>query len=176
MVPTLHRTLGVKGHRPIVGNDDNKDCVYLFGSLNLVTGHLTTNILKWPRKKKDRTATMQQTFVKHLKQVLKKYPGDKKIVITIDRASWHRGKLVKQFLEKHSRLELYELPSYSPCLQVIERFWKILRRRATHNRFFSSMENMRKTLQSNIQYYQVMKRRLLSIICSPRKRAKAVVA
>src|SRR5262245_61896785 len=36
--PTLCTTLGVKGHRPLVGTWDNKDQVYCFAALNLVTG------------------------------------------------------------------------------------------------------------------------------------------
>jgi hypothetical protein len=42
MIPTLRTTLGVKGHRPLVGNLDCHDVLYVFGALNLVTGRLTT--------------------------------------------------------------------------------------------------------------------------------------
>ena len=172
MVPTLHRTLGVKGHRPIVGNDDNKDNVYMFGSLNLVNGNLTTKLLEWPKNKNLRKGTLQQAFSSHLEQIAKRYPASKypKVVLTIDNASWHRGKPINDVLEKHSHLKLFRLPSYSPNLQVIERFWKILRRRATHNRFFSSMTQMRKSLRNSIRYYQIFKKRLLSLIESPRKK------
>jgi len=45
MVPTLRTTLGVKGHRPVVGNLDCHDVLYVFGALNLVTGRLTTRII-----------------------------------------------------------------------------------------------------------------------------------
>ena len=63
MVPTLQKTLGLKGHRLIVGNDDNKDNVYMFGSLNLVSGDLTTNLVEWPKNKKQRKSSLQQTFI-----------------------------------------------------------------------------------------------------------------
>src|SRR5262249_61965643 len=42
LIPTLRTTLGVKGHRPLVGNLDGHDVLYVFGALNLVTGRLTT--------------------------------------------------------------------------------------------------------------------------------------
>ena len=35
MVPTLCRTLGVKGHRPVVGTWDNKHQLYVFASVNV---------------------------------------------------------------------------------------------------------------------------------------------
>ena len=38
MVPTLCATLGVKGHRPVVGTRDDKDLVHVFGSVNCTTG------------------------------------------------------------------------------------------------------------------------------------------
>ena len=44
------------------------------------------------------------------------------VVITIDKAPWHRGAGVEQVLAAHPHLRLYRLPSYSPQLNVIERF------------------------------------------------------
>ena len=49
MIPLLRTTLGLKGHRPVVGNLDCHDLVYLFGALNLVTGQLTTRLVARPR-------------------------------------------------------------------------------------------------------------------------------
>ena len=62
------------------------------------------------------------------------------------------------------------LPSSSPQLQVIERFWKVLRRRATHNRLFPTMAQLKQTLRNNLCYYQTLKHRVLSVIQSARKR------
>jgi len=38
LVPTLCTTLGVQGHRPLVGPWEKKDQVYCLAALNLVTG------------------------------------------------------------------------------------------------------------------------------------------
>src|SRR5262245_13332854 len=57
----------------------------------------------------------------------------------IDNAPWHRGKPVDEAMADNPHLEFYRLPSYSPNLNVIERFWKKLRRRATHNRLFDTI-------------------------------------
>src|SRR5262245_37251353 len=37
------------------------------------------------------------------------------------------------------------LPSYSPPLNVLERFWKRLRRRATHNRWFDTLADLKRS-------------------------------
>ncbi|MGE0827082.1 MAG: hypothetical protein AB7G75_26080 [Candidatus Binatia bacterium] len=71
-MPTLRTTLGVKGHRPVVGTWDKKDVVYSFAALNLVTGRLTTRLLDSPATAKQRsgqskTARLQQAFAAHLR-------------------------------------------------------------------------------------------------------------
>src|SRR4029079_14144251 len=55
MVPTLGPTLGVKGHRPVVGTRDCKDLLYVLAVVNVVTGVLHTNTLESPADAKRRT-------------------------------------------------------------------------------------------------------------------------
>jgi hypothetical protein len=180
LVPTLHATLGVKGQRPLVGTWDNKDLVYCFAALNLVTGQLTTRLLDQPSHSKAKTGRskqqrLQAAFAVHLQDIARAYPASTsaEVVITIDNAPWHRGKPVEEVLAAHPQLRLYRLPSYSPQLNIIERFWRVLRRRATHNRLFASMAALRTTLRNNISYFQTMKQKVLSLIESPRKAKKA---
>jgi hypothetical protein len=180
LVPTLHATLGVKGYRPMVGTWDNKDLVSGFAAINLVTGQLTTRLLDQPSHRKAKTGhrkpqRLQAAFVGHLRDSARAYPASifPEVVITIDNAPWHRGAGVAQVLEAHPHLRLYRLPSYSPQLNVIERFWRVLRRRATHNRLFTSMASLRATLRNNLCYFQTMRQKVLSLIESPRKAKKA---
>ena len=79
---------------------------------------------------------------------------------------------MEQVLAAHPQLRVKRLPSYSPQLKVIERFWRVLRRRATHNRLFTSMARLRVTLRNNISYFQTMRQRVLSLIESSRKAKK----
>lgn len=178
LIPTLRTTLGVKGHRPVVGNLDCHDYLYLFGALNLVSGRLTTRLVERPTKsKRHRAATyryLQEAFARHLRDIARAYPAEAhhRVVIVVDKAAWHKGALITQVLSDHPHLELYPLPSYSPKLQVIERFWKLLRRRATHNRLFETMEKLKQALRGSLCYYQTLKHRLLTLIESRRKRTK----
>jgi transposase len=179
LVPTLRTTLGVKGHRPLVGTWDNKDQVYCLAALNLVTGQLTTRLLEQPARSKAKTGQSKQqrlhvAFASHLRDLARAYPANEypEVIITIDNAPWHRGVLMDQVLAAHPHLRLYRLPSYSPQLHVIERFWRVLRRRATHNRLCTSRARLRVTLRNNIGYFQTMRQRVLSLIESPRKAKK----
>jgi hypothetical protein len=113
LVPTLRATLGVKGHRPVVGTWDNKDVVYTFAALNLVTGRLTTRLLESPataqrRTGRSKTARLQQAFAAHLHDLARAYPATlgKPVVLTSDNAPWHQGVERAEALTAHPHLQL----------------------------------------------------------------------
>ena len=179
LIPTLRTTRGVKGHRPLVGNLDCHDVLYLCGALHLVTGRLTTRLVERPRTPTRSTQRyLQEAFAHHFGDIARAYPAAQypRVVVVIDKAAWHRGALSTAVLRAFPHLELYPLPSYSPQLQVIERFWKVLRRRATHHRLFPTMAQLKQTLRNNLCYYQTLKHRILSVIQSARKRKKSSAA
>jgi hypothetical protein len=171
MVPTLTATLGVKGHRPVVGTRDCKDLLYVFAVVNVVTAALHANTLESPKDAKARTGRnktrrLQDAFAAHLRHVGAVYPASehKRVVLIIDNAPWHAGEPVRRALEENRQLELYRLPGYSPKLNVIERFWKRLRRRATHNRLFDSLADMKRSVRASLCYFQTVRHRLASLI------------
>jgi transposase len=171
MVPTLSATLGVKGHRPTVGTRDCKDVLYVFGVLNLLSGALHANTLESRqaanrKSQESKTRRMQRAFAAHLRHVGRVYPQGQfpRVVLTIDNAPWHRGKLIDEAMTDNPHLEFYRLPSYSPNLNVIERFWKKLRRRATHNRLFDTIADLKGSVRASLCYFQTMRKRVLTLI------------
>jgi transposase len=184
MIPTLRTTLGLKGHRPIVGNLDCHDLVYAFGALNLITGQLTTRLVERsrasgkPKRRQSGQRCLQERFARHVRDIARAYPAAQypQVVLVIDNAPWHRGTLITEVLKEWPHIELYRLPSYSPQLQLIERFWKVLRRRATHNRLFKALGQLKQTLRNSLCYYQTLRHRVLSLIRSPKKRTKLSAA
>ena len=177
MVPTLCRTLGVKGHRPVVGTWDCKHLLYVFASVNVVSCDLHTDTVEsrtglYRLTGESKTRRLQRAFAAHLRRLGKRYPEDKypRVVILIDNAPWHAGEPVKQVLAEYPQLELWRLPSYSPQLNVIERFWKLLRRRATHNRLFDTLADLKRSIRASLCYFQTVRRRLETLIanCYPR--------
>lgn len=177
MVPTLTATLGVKGHRPTVGTRDNKDLLYVFGAINLVTAAVHSNTLDSPKEAKKRTGKsksrrLQEAFAAHLRHVGRTYPARQypRVVLAIDNAPWHRGGLIGAALQDNPHLEFYRLPSYSPQLNPIERLWKKLRRRATHNRLFDTLADLKKSLRASLCYFQTMRHKVKSILVGRPKR------
>jgi hypothetical protein len=179
MVPTLTATLGVKGHRPVVGTRDGKDVLYVFAVLNLLTGAVHANTLESlqaanRKQKESKTRRMQRAFADHLRHVGRVYPQGEfqRVVLTIDNAPWHRGPLIDAALAENPHLEFYRLPSYSPQLNVIERFWKKLRRRATHNRLFEAIADLKASVRNSLRYFQTVRGRLLTLINGRPKKSK----
>ncbi len=67
----------------------------------------------------------------------------------MDKAGWHRSK----DLEIPSNMILEFLPPYSPELNPVEIFWKILRGKFFHNVFFSSLEAVEDKLEQALKFY-----------------------
>ena len=184
MIPTVRTTLGLKGHRPVVGTLDCHDLVYVFGALNLVTGQLTTRIVDqgWAARTQhigpSRRRRVQEAFARHLRDIARVYPATQypRVVLVIDNASWHQGAVITRVLQAWPHLEWYRLPSYSPQLQIIERLWKVLRRRATHNRLFLTLAHLKQALRNSLCYDQTLKHRVLSLIQSSKKQTKLSAA
>ena len=72
-------------------------------------------------------------------------------------------------MAEHPQLELKRLPSYSPQLNVIERFWKLLRRRATHNRLFDTLADLKRSIRASLCYFQTVRQCIKTLIakCYP---------
>ena len=177
MVPTLTATLGVKGHRPVVGTRDCKHLLDVFAVVNLVTAALHTNTLESPRDAKRKTGKsksrrLQEGFAAHLQHVGRAYPAaaHPRVVLLIDNAPWHAGGLVRDALADNPHLELKRLPSYSPQLNPIERFWKVLRRRATHNRLFDTLADLKGSLRASLSYFQTVRNRVRTLLNRPAKK------
>ena len=177
MVPTLAATLGVKGHRPTVGTRDCKDLLHVFAVVNLVSAAVHANTLESPKDAKRRTGKgktrrMQEAFAAHLRHVGRVYPREQhpRVVLLIDNAPWHRGTPIDAALRDNPHLEFKRLPSYSPQLNPIERFWKRLRRRATHNRLFDTLADLKASIRASLSYFQTMRHKVKSIIEGRTKR------
>ena len=176
MVPTLTATLGVKGHRPVVGTRDNKHLLHVLAVVNVVTAALHANTLDSPKDAKaktglSKTRRMQAAFAAHLRHVARVYPAaaHERVVLVIDNAPWHRGKVIDEALAANPHLEFYRLPSYSPSLNPVEQFWRKLRRRATHNRLFDAPADLKRSVRNSLRYFQTVRARVASLVrgCYP---------
>ena len=84
-----------------------------------------------------------QTMIALLIQILDKQKKGK-IHIVLDNARYYHSIIVKEFLKEHPRIVLKFMPPYSPNLNIIERLWKILKKKVVHNKFYLKFQDFRK--------------------------------
>ena len=64
---------------------------------------------------------------------------DRAIKIVLDNAAYQRCRLVRCYAQLLG-IELIFLPSYSPNLNLIERYWKFLKKKCLYNQFYHDFE------------------------------------
>ena len=71
-----------------------------------------------------------EQFVKLLEALRAKHPDTEKFILYLDNARYYSKPCVKEWLANHREFRLVPLPAYSPNLNLIERLWKFLRKKA----------------------------------------------
>jgi transposase len=71
-----------------------------------------------------------EQFVKLLEALRAKHPDTEKFILYLDNARYYNKPCVKEWLARHRQFRLVPLPAYSPNLDLIERLWKFLRKKA----------------------------------------------
>jgi transposase len=82
-----------------------------------------------------------EQFVKLLEKLLAKHPETEKFILYRDNARYYSKPCVKEWLAAHPQFRLVPLPAYSPNLNLIERLWKSLRKKAL-SRWLKTFEEM----------------------------------
>jgi transposase len=82
-----------------------------------------------------------EQFVQLLEALRAKHPDTEKFILYLDNARYYSKPCVKQWLANHREFRLVPLPAYSPNLNLIERLWKFLRKKAL-NRWHVTFEAM----------------------------------
>src|ERR671921_118081 len=82
-----------------------------------------------------------EQFVKLLEALRAKHPETEKFLLYLDNAKYYSKPVVKEWLAAHPEFRLVPLPAYSPNLNLIERLWKFLRKKAL-NRWHKTFEAM----------------------------------
>ena len=81
-------------------------------------------------------------------------PG-KRLLLVLDNARYQRATVV-QALAKRLRIRLLFLPPYSPNLNLIERFWKFVRKQVLRNTYYATFAEFQAAIQrllTNLESY-----------------------
>jgi transposase len=98
----------------------------------------------------------QDTIIELLKQLRAKHPGDGKIYLILDNASYNRALRVREQAAESKVIIKYQ-PPYSPNLNLIERLWKFMRRQLFKDKYRSTFAKFREQVDAffaNLDQYK----------------------
>jgi transposase len=86
-----------------------------------------------------------EQFVNLLRLLRASHPEVQRFVLYVDGARYYGSPVVKDWLHRHAEFQLEPLPPYSPNLNLIERLWKFLHKRAL-SRWHKTFEAMQQAV------------------------------
>src|SRR5215210_5460581 len=92
-----------------------------------------------------------EQFVKLLEALRAKHPDTTKFILYLDNARYYSKPCVKEWLAAHREFRLVPVPAYSPNLNLIERLWKFLRKKAL-NRWHVTFEAMQAAVRDVLDH------------------------
>ena len=120
---TTTRVWAPRGRPPVVRLAPNRSKVNFSGTLDLKSGQQIVQ---------QADTLNSENTTRYLQKLLEHYP-DQPIRLLWDRAKWHQGSAVKEFLQAQPRLEVMFFPPASPELNPQEQVWKVARQAVSHN-------------------------------------------
>jgi transposase len=122
--------------RPVMVPESNEDFT-LYGTLDLTSG--ATHARAYEKGRSDYT-------IQYLESLLEATKGE--VLLIWDQAKWHTSKKVRQWLEKHDRIETHLLPVRSPETNPMEDLWRELKEQVA-----ACLERSLDTLLESAQQY-----------------------
>lgn len=133
----------------VLHSNTGRKRINILGALNPLSFDLTSIVTESNCNKE-----LLMLFVDEIK---KSYSSCEKIYIILDNAPYNRSYDLQDYCEDLG-IELIYLPSYSPNLSLIERFWKFFIKKTVTNihydtfeKFFGSIVNFLGNLKSHVE-------------------------
>ena len=161
LLPGIMRCWTLEGVQRKVPTPGVNQKQYGFGAVNYVSGQTVHRI-------EDRKNSIGFcAFIEQFMQIVTQAPDyhGQKIVLVVDNFIIHRSRKTREFLEQYAdQLLLFMLPTYSPWLNLIERLWKHLRRKVTHNHLFANLAELIIAVSSFLEALNATPQLTLSVI------------
>ena len=127
-------------------------------NINGVYSTISQDIVVSSSKKLDAVS-----IVNFIKRLERKYSDKEKIYLICDNARYYKSKLLREYLP-YSKIEMVYLPSYSPNLNLIERLWKLMKKKILYNRYHGSYQSFCNSLLNFLRKKSNKWKRELSIV------------
>jgi transposase len=151
---TLSYTWSRRGRQPEVKTSGKRKAYKVFALIDYFTGKLFYQATE--------ARLSSETYAAFLTQVLAK--SDRPIVLIQDGARYHTSKAMQEFFAKHAaRLTVFQLPSYSPDFNPIERLWKKIKQQETHLHYFPTFDSLKEKVEQALVKFANAPKQILAL-------------
>jgi transposase len=133
------------GQQPLIKTSGKRKGYKVFGLIDYFTGRLFS---------KGHTGRFNaDSYCIFLAEVLAQ--TTQPIILIQDGARYHTAAKTKEFFAQQAdRLQVAQLPSYSPDYNPIEHLWRNLKRHTTHNRYFPEFSDLTTAVEAALTHFQ----------------------
>jgi len=151
---SLSYTWSRKGCRPVIKTSGKRKGHKIFGLISYTDGKFFSAGIEGRFN--------SETYINFIKSVFVK--NNKHIILIQDGAKYHVSRQTKEFFKANEkRLTVYQLPSYSPDYNPIEKLWKKIKESHIHLHYFPTFEDLKKKVQEAMLKYEDMQNEVLAL-------------
>lgn len=151
---SLSYTWAKKGQQPVVKTSGNRKAYKVLGLVDYFSGRFFC--------KGHEGRLNSESYKNFLEEVLKQ--TEKHLILIQDGARYHTSKAMKDFFTKHSkRITVYQLPSYSPDYNPIEKLWKKIKEKEVHLHYFPTFDSLKNKVEEALLHFRDLKNEVLSL-------------
>ena len=161
---TLSYTWARRGHQPVVKTSGTRKGYKVFGLIDYFTGRF------FHQGHDGRlNSTAYTTF---LTRVLEQ--TQQSIILIQDGAKYHTSAETQDFFQQHAtRLEVFQLPTYSPDYNPIEKLWKKIKEQETHLHYFPTFTTLTEKVEQALVKFANAPQEILALCRLPAELALA---
>ncbi len=161
---TLSYTWARRGTQPVVETSGKRKGYKVFGLLEYFTGRF---FYQGPDGRLNSTA-----YIAFLRRVLAQ--TRQPLLLVQDGAKYHTSAETKAFFQQQAtRLEVFQLPAYSPDYNPIEKLWKKIKEAETHLHYFPTFAALTAKVEQALVKFANAPREILALCGLPAELARA---
>ena len=152
---SLTYTWAKRGQQPVVKTSGTRRGYKDFGLIDYFSGRFFC-------KGHDKGRLNSESYEAFLTEVLSK--TRKHIILIQDGARYHTSKAMRRFFDKKAhRLTVYNLPSYSPDYNPIEKLWKKIKEKEIHLHYFPTFDCLKNKVEEALLHFKDLQNEVLSL-------------
>jgi transposase len=160
---TLSYTWARRGHQPMVKTSGKRKGYKVFGLIDYFTGRFFYQGQEGRLNSEAYSAFLTRVFEQTTHH----------IILLQDGAKYHTSTVMQRFFAVHTeRLTVFQLPSYSPDYNPIEKLWKKVKKEGTHLHYFPTFEALRDTVEQALLKFANTPAEILALCSLPTELAK----